>query len=55
MKMPMGNPLADLARELDAFDTAYYTCHCTGAGQYAYMKPYMKNLHYLSAGQTIVI
>ena len=55
MKMPLDDRLKAFAQELDAFDTAYYTCHCTGTEQYAYMKPYMKKLHYLSAGQTIEI
>ena len=55
MKMPLDDRLKAFARELDAFDTSEYTCHCTGTEQYAYMKPYMKKLHYLSAGQTIEI
>ena len=55
MKMPLDDQLTSFARELDVFDTEYYTCHCTGADQYAFMKPYMKKLRYLSAGQTIEI
>ena len=55
MKMPLDARLVSFARELDSFDTEYYTCHCTGAEQFAFMKPYMKKLHYLSAGQTIEI
>ena len=27
--------------------------HCTGAEQYRFMKRYMKNLHYLSAGDSV--
>lgn len=53
MKMPLDEKLTSFAKQLEAFDTEYYTCHCTGTEQYAYMKPYMKKLHYLSAGQTI--
>lgn len=55
MKMPLDDRLKASARELDACGTEYYTCHCTGVEQFAFMKPYMKNLRYLSAGQTIVI
>lgn len=55
MKMPLDERLVSFAHELDAYDSAYYTCHCTGVEQYAFMKPYMKKLHYLSAGQTIEI
>ena len=43
------------AKELGAYPTTYYTCHCTGTAQYGYMKKYMKNVHYLSAGETVVI
>ena len=35
-------------------DTVYYTCHCTGMEQYAFLKEIMKDrLHYLSCGQTV--
>ncbi len=53
VKLPPDDTLAGLARLLDAYSTDYYTCHCTGTEQYAYMKKYMKHLHYLSTGQTI--
>lgn len=55
MKISLGDQLADYAKQLDTFDTVYYTCHCTGKEQYEYMKSYMKNLHYISAGQRISI
>lgn len=55
MKQPIGEALRDCARQLDAYPTAYYTCHCTGAEQFAFMQPLMHDLHYLSAGQTVII
>lgn len=44
------------ARRLLEHDCDYYTCHCTGQAQYAYLKEIMKNrLHYLSTGDIIEI
>ena len=54
-KLPADETLAGYAKKLDSYDTVYYTCHCTGEIQYGYMKKYMKNLHYISTGETIVI
>lgn len=54
-KLEPGDRLADYARYLDRFDTVYYTCHCTGMDQYQFMKGYMKSLHYLSTGDTVVL
>lgn len=54
-KMPLGDDLANAAAFLDAFPTAFYTCHCTGEAQYAFMKRYMKRLSYLSCGESIYI
>lgn len=47
--------LEETARLLNQYPTEYYTCHCTGNDQYAYLKTRMPRLHYLSAGQTIHI
>ncbi len=55
MKLPLDETLADHAKRLDSYDTVYYTCHCTGEAQYAFMKPYMRRLNYLSCGDTIEI
>lgn len=52
-KIPLDNTLMAAAKQLDAKKTSYYTCHCTGAAQYEFMNQYMKDLHYLSAGDTI--
>ncbi len=44
------------AKALSAYDTAYYTCHCTGEAQFAVMKEAMGGaLHYLAAGDTIAV
>lgn len=52
-----GKKTLDEASEiLMEYDTAYYTCHCTGTAQYEYLKKRMKErLNYLSAGQEITI
>ncbi len=33
----------------------FYTCHCTGWNVYEYMRSRMKNIHYLSCGETIEV
>lgn len=53
--MPLDDALASYARQLSAYGTDFYTCHCTGRKQYAFMKDYMDHLEYLSTGQTILI
>jgi len=47
------NALAEIAAHLNAYPTAYYTCHCTGTEQFNIMQAHMPHLYYLSAGQTI--
>ena len=48
--------LENAAEELMREDTVYYTCHCTGKEQYAFLKRIMGDrLYGLSAGQTVVI
>lgn len=54
-KFPLDETLAGFARALDACPAAYYTGHCTGTEQYRFMKENMRNLHYLSAGESIVV
>ncbi len=54
-RLPADERLADIARSLDKYRTEYYTCHCTGAAQYEYMKGFMKNLRYLGAGDAVFI
>ena len=55
IRIKLDETLADHAKRLDSYDTVYYTCHCTGEAQYAFMKPYMRRLNYLSCGDTIEI
>ncbi len=52
---PLDETLAGYAKALDAYPTAYYTGHCTGTEQYRFMKERMRNLHYLSTGETVGI
>ena len=54
-KLPLDETLAGYAKALNAYPTAYYTGHCTGAAQYQFLKDRMQNLHYLSAGDSLVI
>jgi Metal-dependent hydrolases of the beta-lactamase superfamily II len=42
------------AEILKTYDTEYYTCHCTGAEQYQYLKTAMgEQLHYLASGEIV--
>lgn len=54
-KMPLDETLTSAAKQLDAYETVYYTCHCTGAEQFACMQKHMHRLQYLSCGQSIEI
>lgn len=54
-KLPLDDTLKGYAEYLNGFDTEYYTCHCTGTEQFSFMKKYMDRLHYLSAGESIVV
>ncbi len=50
---PLDDVLSGYARELAGYPTEYYTCHCTGCEQFAFMQQRMDRLHYLSCGQTV--
>lgn len=54
-KLPLDGTLTGYAKRLDSYPTVYYTCHCTGVEQFEHMKKSMKNLHYISTGDTIEI
>ena len=54
-KLPLDNKLIEYAKRLDAHDTKYFTCHCTGKEQADFMEKYMDKLEYLSCGKTIEI
>lgn len=48
--------LDEAADTLLTYNTVYYTCHCTGARPYAYLKKKMgEQLHYLATGQTLAL
>ena len=48
--------LLNTAKKLSEYRTVFYTCHCTGTEQYAYMKNIMKEkLKYLSCGEQITV
>lgn len=54
MKITAEETLRNAAEKLLEYDTVYYTGHCTGQTQYAYLKAIMGDqLHYIAAG-TIV-
>ena len=53
MKLPLDDTLKGYAEKLNSYDTDYYTCHCTGAEQYVYMKQYMDRLRYIGVGDII--
>ena len=55
VKVDDENELARIATTLAEYPTDYYTCHCTGEKQYKYLKNHLKNLKYLSTGDTIII
>ena len=54
-KLPCDVTLKNYAEILDNTGITFYTCHCTGLEQYEYMKQYMKNLHYISTAETLLI
>ena len=54
-KLPLNETLKSFAKTLAEYNTEFYTCHCTGDKQYKFMKKYMKNLHYISTAESIII
>lgn len=54
-KLDLGEKLKTCAEKLTAFDTEYFTCHCTGVEQYEFMKKYMNRLGYICTGDAIEI
>lgn len=54
-KLPLDDTLKNAARRLAGADTDYYTCHCTGEEQIAFMKPHLPRLFSLSTGDEIVL
>jgi 7,8-dihydropterin-6-yl-methyl-4-(beta-D-ribofuranosyl)aminobenzene 5'-phosphate synthase len=54
-KLPLDETLAGYAEYLNRFSTVFYTCHCTGTEQFAFMKTRMDRLFYLAAGQRMIL
>ena len=54
-KLEPGDKLKSIAQRLNSYGTSYYTCHCTGAEQYEFMKRFMDRLGYISAGDSISV
>ncbi len=54
-KLPLDGTLAECAAYLGGYDTAYYTCHCTGETQCEYMKQWMPRLRCIATGDTIEV
>ena len=52
-KMALGEELSALGEALAAHSTDYYTCHCTGEAQYAFLRGRMPRLRYLAGGETV--
>lgn len=52
-KMALGEGLTALGEALAAHSTDYYTCHCTGVEQYAFLRGRMPRLGYLAGGETV--
>ena len=52
-KIALGETLAAYTEALARYDTDYYTCHCTGIEQFAFMKPRLGRLAYLSGGTVL--
>lgn len=55
MKLDPGDALDAAAKDLNCYSTRYYTGHCTGEEQFAYLKERMDNLESLWCGKTIEI
>jgi len=53
MKLDPGKDLENEAKELNKYSAYYYTGHCTGEAQFAYLKERMERLDYLWCGKTI--
>ena len=46
--------LEEAAKILAGYHCQYYTCHCTGQAQFAFLQKYLSSqLHYAAAGQII--
>ena len=54
-RLPLDERLLEYADRLNEYDTNYYTCHCTGMEQYAFLRGQMPRLRYLAGGETVIL
>ena len=54
-KMALGTELAALGDALATHPTDYYTCHCTGIGQFSFLRKRIPRLRYLAGGETVCL
>ena len=55
MNEPLNESLKARAEALNETGVSFLTCHCTGVPQFDFIKPYMKDLRYLSTGDTLTV
>lgn len=54
-KLALDEKLEEYSKILSAHKTSYYTCHCTGAEQFDFMKKIIPQLSYLHCGECIIL
>ena len=54
-KLALDDVLKSYAEILNGMGTCFYTCHCTGEAQFAFLRERMPRLRYLAGGQTICL
>ncbi len=54
-KIEDGKMLDTALEKLLLYNTVYYTCHCTGVGQFEYMRSKSERINYISCGDTLKI
>lgn len=54
-KLTPNRAVTQYAAPLNAFETDYYTCHCTGTTQYDALSDVMPHLAYLAGGQQLIL
>ncbi|MCR5716199.1 MAG: MBL fold metallo-hydrolase [Lachnospiraceae bacterium] len=55
MKEEPGERLRSYGKVLAGYQTTYYTCHCTGVEQFAFLQPIIPQMHYLAEGDVIEV
>ncbi len=54
-KLPADYVTEHYGAVLNKYDTAFYTCHCTGVPQFEALASVMPRLRYLASGQTVTL